>query len=308
VKLKLIIPLLLFVTAFTCGQTGGQPGYTTVTATNILTGAASGPVPLPSGKMTWQATDQKGTPISYQVNGLGHQVNAPTICGITNGAFNQTCSIADTSLTNPRNLCFNVSIRDSSNKLILGGPNSGYTCVQPQGSTWSFDNYVPNIAGLPVVTVPIATEIANGMVRAPSCKDLGPMWVPQDVNTDGTWNCRDTSVVGDFTFNLENPTTLDTLHWKHKVGYKSQIQRISCDVTGSGTADINLAYSAEAVPNTVVGLVMATSLTCSSTTTASSTTFVTSLIPQNAPILLSITSSSVTGVLHVYTHETKSEP
>jgi hypothetical protein len=120
---------------------------------------------LANATISFAPVNNAGQPISYQVNGHGQAMFIPVYALVTNGAF--TVLIADSSLTNPVNVCYSVSVVNNvSGQSVLGG---GYNCLQPSGSglavtggnpwctaagsyggTCNFDLYVPNEAGLVV--------------------------------------------------------------------------------------------------------------------------------------------------------------
>ena len=178
-KFFLLLALLISLPAL------GQ-NFTTVTATHIYGG---GSTPLASGTMTWQAVDSHDNPISYQVGGGGQQVVWPTVCTIQNGSITGQCQVANTSLTNPLNICFDVTVKNSANQLVLGGPGSGYQCVQPQTTnTWctagscNFDAFVPSSSGIITAVLPPPTSITLGGIYAKSCSGLFPLVAGYDTN------------------------------------------------------------------------------------------------------------------------------
>jgi hypothetical protein len=136
-------------------------GYVTVSASNTVD--ATGTVII---NATLHATpvNNSGTPISFRANGNGQASDKTVNALITYGAF--SIQLADTSLTLPVNVCYQITITDNvSGKQLLG---AGYSCVQPSASgnavsgsyPWctnlgvcNFDLYVPNLAGL-VVELP----------------------------------------------------------------------------------------------------------------------------------------------------------
>jgi hypothetical protein len=132
--------------------------FTTITMTNVENGDG---LPLALGTTCWTGTNNAGTPIAYRAGTSGQTVTTPVCRDIINGAVQTTyksntigtLKVADTTLTTPANVCFKVTVLDSSTgKVVLGsyaGAKSGYDCVQPSGSTWSFDTYTP--AGTPNV-------------------------------------------------------------------------------------------------------------------------------------------------------------
>jgi hypothetical protein len=141
-------------------MTAAAQNTTTFTASNsvtTLTAAAiySGPgslTPLPTGTALFQATNALGVPISYQLGGGGQQISVPTICSIVNGAIVQPCMLANVATANPTNFCYSLTIKNSANHVVLGGPSSGYQCLQPtftntwcSAATCDLDNFSPTV-------------------------------------------------------------------------------------------------------------------------------------------------------------------
>jgi hypothetical protein len=165
--MKKLIWTLLLASAF------GQ-NYTTVTASNIQNGSSG---LLPSGTITFQAVGTNQQPISYQVGGGGQQILAPTVCPVSNGAILGVCSVANVLLTQPQNVCFNVTVKNSAGQVVLGGTNSGYQCVQPVSNggwcvagTCNFDAYQPNLPSpVLVINMPYPSPFTLGGVFANTC-------------------------------------------------------------------------------------------------------------------------------------------
>ena len=171
--MKKLLAFLLLVASSAWAQ-----NFATVTSANIL-----GPsnTPLASGTILFQAVNSAQLPISYQIGGGGQQVNYATVCSITNGAIVQPCLVANVSFTNPLNVCFLVTAKNSKGQVILGGTEaSGYACVQPQVSnswcstsggttTCDFDMYVPNIAGVPIAKVAPPSTLSLGGIYSTPC-------------------------------------------------------------------------------------------------------------------------------------------
>jgi len=154
----------------------GQQNFMTVTASNILTTLSGQPQPLPSGSIIFQPTDLNGNPVGYQVGGGGQLVSFPTVCSIVAGAITGSCQLANVSITNPMNVCFNTTVKDGSNRVVLGGPGSGYNCVQPQTTnSWcasgicNFDSFVPSIPGAALALLGPARTFSLGGVYASTC-------------------------------------------------------------------------------------------------------------------------------------------
>ncbi len=114
-----------------------------------------------TGTVCFQPTLASGLPASVQMGGGGQTASTPICAWASAGAFSVT--LPDTLLTNPQNLCFSVTAV-SQGKQMLG---NGYRCVQPHGGAvnsgdWcqagacNFDQYIPNLAALPVMYAPSA--------------------------------------------------------------------------------------------------------------------------------------------------------
>jgi hypothetical protein len=151
-------------------------GNATVTVTSSNLQNAFG-VKLAVGEVCFQAATNNGTPIGFQAAAGGQVISRAVCAPVSNGAF--TASLANTAQTNPRNVCYRLTVKDlSTNQIVLGaatGETSGYDCVQTAGSSnWcsssvcNFDNYPPNLAPLTVTQVvtgaqgPAGTSMCTG--------------------------------------------------------------------------------------------------------------------------------------------------
>jgi Concanavalin A-like lectin/glucanases superfamily len=115
-------------------------GFTTVSASRFQD--ATGTV-IANGTMYFTPVDNRGNPISFLAGGAGGTVSSrPVQANVLAGVFSVV--LADTTLTSPVNVGYSVSCIDNNSGNELIGP--GYSCVQPSGSTWSFDTYTPNLA------------------------------------------------------------------------------------------------------------------------------------------------------------------
>lgn len=147
-----------------------QTGYTTVT-TSCLGGCST---KIASATIYWQPlASAGGSPASALVGGSGSgQITAPAYSTtVTNGA--SSILLPDALATDP-NICYAVTVIDATGVTDLGAGMNGiyvrtggpYGCVQPTGSTWSFDSYVPTVT--PVVlpasafASPTATALSSG--------------------------------------------------------------------------------------------------------------------------------------------------
>jgi hypothetical protein len=183
-------------------------------AQNFLTVAGSntygyGNALLPSGSLIFTATDSHGAPISYQAGGGGQVVRYPTACSIANGVIASGCQVANVSVSNPANFCYSVQIVDAANRLVLGGPQSGYNCVQPQttnfwcaSGTCNFDQYVPNIPTALTMLLPLPKALSIGGVYAFTCP-VG--LVANGVLTTGLLSCVTGGGGGGLTFPILAP-------------------------------------------------------------------------------------------------------
>jgi hypothetical protein len=77
-------------------------------------------------------------PAQQFVRGGGGNVTASQACyGISVGVLQSGVTLADTSLTNPKNVCYQVTIKNWAQH-----PLASYACMQPSGSTFDFDTFV----------------------------------------------------------------------------------------------------------------------------------------------------------------------
>lgn len=136
-------------------------GLTTVSSEAITD--ATGTL-LESGIAYFQPCSSAGVATSFRVNGSGQALMLPVAVPVVDGAFSVV--LADTTLTNPINIGYIVTILDATGRSVLG---PGYF-IQPHGGTWSFDTFVPNLAPSVAVTQgPVgatgpATTLAIGSV------------------------------------------------------------------------------------------------------------------------------------------------
>lgn len=59
---------------------------------------------LASGQISFCPVNNGGQAISYQIDGLGQSIDGCVVTTVTSGSFSIT--LADTYLTNPKNVCF----------------------------------------------------------------------------------------------------------------------------------------------------------------------------------------------------------
>lgn len=159
----------------------------TVTGSNV-TDSTGTPI---NGTIFFQPTANDGTPISYRLLGRG-QVTLQTVSApISNGAF--SLHIADTTQTQPQNVCYKVWATNSTRQVVFGANNkglaSGYDCVQVAAS-WcadgqcNFDNYQPNLpagqsSALPTTNYDLAGAAATAQAAAKTYTDTQLAALPQ---------------------------------------------------------------------------------------------------------------------------------
>ena len=118
-------------------------GFTLITGSKFQ--SASG-VPLANGRVVCTPVNNSGQTVSSIAGPGGMILVSPVTFLIVDGAITtdtlgNAAQLADCLLNNPSKMGYNVEVIDASTNAHVQGP--GYTCVQPTGSTWSFDNYVP---------------------------------------------------------------------------------------------------------------------------------------------------------------------
>lgn len=130
------LPLLLLLA---CAVFAGA--QTTTIIANDIAAFSGGPV---TGTFCVTPVTQSGQPINI-VTPSGQQLSSriplcfPITAGVLSGAV-----VPDTSQTQPQNACLKATIFNSSGLQV----GNSYPCIQPSGSTWSFDNYVPTSLSL----------------------------------------------------------------------------------------------------------------------------------------------------------------
>ncbi|MHB1953097.1 MAG: beta strand repeat-containing protein [Sulfobacillus sp.] len=142
---NLTLILALFLPAMARGQ------LTTITASNI---ANVGGQKLATGQ--WCAT-----PAQQFVAGGGGNIGTQQVCyPITNGALPAGVTLYDTSLTNPVNVCYIVTVHNS-----FGQSVGSYPCMQPSGSTYSFDAFVQASPPYINTSFTVPQFLTNGVVN-----------------------------------------------------------------------------------------------------------------------------------------------
>lgn len=161
--MKRTLKLLFAAVAVVCSAAPAVAQFTTVSASG--TGGAGHLVA--NATIYWQAVT------GFRIGtSSGQALGVPYSATVTVGAF--SLSVPDTSLSDPTYPCYAVTVIDNlTGDTLIGAGLAGdgihvntggpYGCVQPSGSTWSFDSYVPAApAGTMVVAGPPgATGVIN---------------------------------------------------------------------------------------------------------------------------------------------------
>lgn len=93
-----------------------------------------------TGQFCVSPTDSSGNPINLTTpNGQQFSPTTPLCFPITAGVLSNAAIVPDTSLTQPANACYKLTVYDNHNNQI-----GTYPCIQPTGTSWSFDAYVPS--------------------------------------------------------------------------------------------------------------------------------------------------------------------
>ena len=132
--------------AFVCSLASACAQYTTVTSAHL------GGIPAASGTVYWQPiTGIAGAPAAARVGTAGGQIVTPPYhAAVASGV--SSLAVPDALVATP-NICYAVTAIDSYGNTILGNgiqpdgihvaPGGAYGCVQPTGSSWDFDTYIP---------------------------------------------------------------------------------------------------------------------------------------------------------------------
>jgi hypothetical protein len=104
-----------------------------------------------TGAFCLTPTNQVGQPINL-VTSTGQQIAPkwPLCYSVVTGALASNAIVPDTSLSQPTNACYLLTVLNREGQTV-----ATYPCVQPSGSTWSFDGYVPDsLPAIPALTMP----------------------------------------------------------------------------------------------------------------------------------------------------------
>jgi hypothetical protein len=156
-----------------------------------------------TGQFCVTPTDSSGNPINLTTPAGQQFAPSTSLCfPIVNGVLSAYAIVPDTSLTQPANACYKLTVTDNRNNQI-----GTYPCIQPSGTSWSFDAYVPS-------TLPSTTALS----------------LPQ-FQTDGVANGNQgiLNIVGAGSCSVTNTSGTGTV-------------TITC--TGSGSSNENLSFSA----------------------------------------------------------------
>lgn len=230
-----LVPVLLLTSSL------WAQNFVTVTASHIGNGGSG---LLPSGVITFQATSTAQQPISYQVGGGGQQILLPTTCSVTNGAIIGSCLVANVILTQPQNFCFNVTVKNSSGQVVLGGRNSGYQCVQTAtnndwctAGTCNLDTYVPNLPStVLIINLPPPQLGSLGGIYAGNCASG---LVVLGYNTSGNPNCGPGGGPGSAGYNSGSVSaSIGSTNIASSTNFPTGQYLLNCDVvvTATGTS------------------------------------------------------------------------
>lgn len=115
-------------------------GFTSIIASHIRKDASS--ALLNSGILQIIPTDGNDVPINATAGGDGGALStAAAEFVIDEGAIPDESYIADTNMTNPPHICYRMTVKDAWGKQIFVARK-----VQPTGSEFNFDTFVPNVA------------------------------------------------------------------------------------------------------------------------------------------------------------------
>lgn len=139
---KSLLLLALCLSAFVC-----LAQNTTIVASHI---DVFNGIPV-TGQFCLTPTDGSGNPINVTTTtGQQFTPQTPLCFPIVAGVLSGAAIVPDTSLTQPANVCYALTIKNNFGQII-----GSYQCLQPQGGTWSFDSYVPStLPSIPALQMP----------------------------------------------------------------------------------------------------------------------------------------------------------
>jgi hypothetical protein len=187
-----VLRILLFAVAFTllCAVPSTAQ-YSTITATKIKD--ASG-APLASGEFCISLKNAFGQTGNILLPGGGQAISSPVCRDVTAGVIMTTyktvtlgaLAFADASLTNPTYQCGKVVVTNNADGSVVlgsfGAFKSAYDCVQPTGSTWSFDSFIPpGVPGVAVVAGPVGPAGPAGPTGPAGSGGSSPGGNPGDI-------------------------------------------------------------------------------------------------------------------------------
>lgn len=136
-------------------------GFTPITAAKIQD--ASGRL-LKSGRVCWFPVTSSHQRVSFTPDGGGPAISRAVVMLVVNGVITtlddgtSPAQVADTKLTTPANIGYRVTILDETGAEVQG---PGYECVQPSGSTWSLDAYVPVQPAMTILPVGFGAAVPS---------------------------------------------------------------------------------------------------------------------------------------------------
>jgi hypothetical protein len=239
--LKVLVCLCLSVPVF------GQ--MVTVSGSNLTDSSGNA---VSNATITFTPTLLNGQPIGFRKGTSGGQATAtPVSATVTAGAFSLT--VADTALTSPTNVCYNVTVTDNvTGNNLLG---KGYGCVQPastgiSAASWcalsgavtvcNFDTYTPNLSAQ------VATEAGPVGPTGPPLQFLGTWSATTTYQFGATISFNNVVYISLINANTGNNPSSSPADWA--ILYASPITGI-INVSSFGGVDICAKINAAALAN-----------------------------------------------------------
>ena len=124
--------------------------FTSITHVNITDGSGN---QLVSGKECFTPVNNNGVPItaSFSAGGVTGTIRKTPTCGrVAYGALQPGFQLVKSSVTSPLNLCYQMTLTNSTTGQVIIGPGDGYGCIQPTSSSLELSTVAPNLPGLTV--------------------------------------------------------------------------------------------------------------------------------------------------------------
>jgi hypothetical protein len=171
--------LLLLPCAF------AQTGYVTMTAANLIDQSGGGAT-ITNATATFCLVNAGGTPIGVHIGSSSGGQAAPRCLSVPVSSGVLTGTLVDTNLSNPQNPCYQLTVTDNtSGDLVLGGPGSGYSCLQPQ---WTESSPMSCVAGVCSLDSYTPTGTPGLMQAVGAAGPAGPQGLSGSVSATGAAN------------------------------------------------------------------------------------------------------------------------